>query len=93
MLFQTFISMIETSISGLTGFLDPSATMINGAPALPWGLDNLFVQGVAGYNTLATVFPPFTVALQALGIYLLFRLSMLFVKMIPVVGKAFASGQ
>lgn len=54
---------------------------------LPWGIDSVLVNGLGGYRAMAVFFPPLTVVMTAFIIYLGFRIVVMVIKAIPVIGK------
>lgn len=54
---------------------------------LPWGIDDIFVQAVTAFKTLAAAFPPFNTILTAFIIYISFRVIVKIIKVIPFVGN------
>lgn len=47
---------------------------------LPWGLDSIISDGVAGYKELATMFPPMETMMTVFLIYLGFKILMILLK-------------
>lgn len=84
MLFEIAIYMLDTVINFFGSFLPNYGEF---PILLPWGLDNLLIQGVTGFKILSTAFPPFQIVLQAFIIYIGFRIIMQLLKAIPILGK------
>jgi hypothetical protein len=56
---------------------------------LPWGLDDLVVSGIGYVHFLANVLPPLGILLQGFMYFMYFKLTMMFLKMIPIIGRLF----
>lgn len=85
MIIQAILDLLISFIGFLTGWLPNSGDAVL---KLPWGIDDLMVQGVNGYKILAEAFPPFNVVLSAFIIYLGFRIAMKILRMVPLFGKS-----
>lgn len=56
---------------------------------LPWGIDGILVSAVAGFKAMSVVFPPFMIVYNAFIIYLIFKLLVVILRMIPFFGRSF----
>jgi len=82
MIILALLNVLKLILSVFTVWFEPVSE-------LPWGLDAYFVTGFSGFYSLAEIFPPLGIVIQAFVIYVLFKLSLLIFKMIPVIGKAY----
>lgn len=84
MLIQLIIYSLIQVVGLLTGFLPNSGEV---PLKIPYGIDEILLQGIGGYNMLSTYFPPFQVVLTAFLIYFGFRLALMIIRAIPILGK------
>lgn len=88
MISEIIIYAVVQVVSFFTAFL-PGAGQV--PLLLPWGTDAILLQAVTGYKLLAGAFPPFQTILTAFIIYLLFRIALKMLKVVPFVGNMIES--
>jgi len=56
---------------------------------LPLGIDPYLVQGVSGVRWIATFFPPMVILINGFMWVLGWKMFLIFVRVIPIIGRAF----
>lgn len=83
MILEIIFFALQYIIDTLTGFVGGSEVPLK----LPWGMDDIFVQAVSGFKTLAEIFPPFQTVMSAFLIYFLFKICMRLLRAVPILGR------
>lgn len=84
MISEIIIYSVVQVVSFFTAYL-PGAGQV--PLLLPWGTDSILLQAVTAYKDLAIAFPPFQTVLTAFIIYMLFRIALKILKVVPFVGN------
>lgn len=84
MLVEIFFYIIYKVLEIFTLFLPANPdTLLK----LPWGLDELLVNGVAAFKSLVIYFPPLTTLMTAFLIYLGIRVALRLLSAVPILGR------
>jgi hypothetical protein len=71
----------------IINFLNAATSFLGRVDTLPWGLDAILTNAIGMFRAFLALFPPLQTIFIAFIIYLGFRLSMRFIRMIPIVGR------
>lgn len=84
MLLLTLLNLI-TAIPTVIFSLFPKVT------ALPFGIDSILVQGSGYIHFLVGVIPPLGIMLNGLLYIIGFKILMMFIRIIPIIGRMFSN--
>lgn len=82
--------MLLTALLQLpVSFLSVLVSIFPTITQLPWGLDDIVVSGIGYIHYMALILPPIGILLQGFMYFIYFKITMMFLKMIPIIGNLF----